>query len=74
MDRVEAFPAALIRLRDGTSPEKPTAEAMVEQPAALRQEFAPLNLTVVGSEILGAMGAASYSCRNKSQHRQTAPG
>lgn len=41
---------------------------MVEQPGASGQEFAPLNPAVVGSEILGAMGAAPYSCRDKSQH------
>lgn len=41
-----------------------------EQPGALWQEFAPLNPTVGVSEILGARGAASYSCRNKSQHGQ----
>lgn len=57
-DRVEASPAALICLRDGTSPEEPTAEVMLEQPGASRHEFAPLNLTVLGSEFLGAIGAA----------------
>lgn len=41
-----------------------------EQPGALWQKSAPLNPTVVVSEILGAIGAAPYSCRNKSQHRQ----
>lgn len=69
-DRVEAFPAALACLRDGASLEELMAEVMVEQPGASGHEFAPLNLTVVGSEILGAVGAASYSCRNKSRHRQ----
>lgn len=34
------------------------------------QECAPLNPAVLGSEILGAIGTASYSCRHKSQHRQ----
>lgn len=47
---------------------EPTAGAMVEQPGASGQEFAPLNPAVVGSEILGAMGAAPYSRRDKSRH------
>lgn len=42
----------------------------MEQRGASGQECAPLNLIVGRSEALGAPGAASYSCRNESQHRQ----
>ena len=72
-DGVDAFPAALMCRRDGASPEQPMAEATAEQSGASGQKFAPLNPTVVGSDMQGATGAVSYSCRNKSRHR-TAPG